>query len=89
MLLGPRLLVNRANDEGMSVQQTKDGGYIVAGEKDITTKSNRGSVWLIKLSAEKTQPSGESGSSARSSMLGVMWSIVACLAAFGFYKRLK
>lgn len=80
---------DQGNDVGVSIQQTKDGGYIVAGEKDITIRNSRGSIWLIKLAAEKTQSSGESGSSAQSSMLGVIWSIVACFAAAGFYKRLK
>lgn len=76
-------------DEAASVQQTDDGGYIVAGVKDENHKSNQGYIWLIKVAAEKPETNSSDGSEApeQSPMPGVIWSIIACLAAVGFHTR--
>mgnify|MGYP003759328215 FL=1 len=52
-------------DRAYSIQQTKDGGYIVAGEADVSENFTTGKMWILKLNSkrkiewEKKYSSGE------------------------------
>jgi hypothetical protein len=51
-----KTLGGTSNDFGQSVQQTSDGGYIIAGKTDsydgdVTTNHGNGDLWVVKLNS--------------------------------------
>jgi predicted secreted protein len=73
-------------DNGMSVQQTSDGGYVVVGSTN-SYGAGGSDVWLIKLGAEGEPPMNPGGIPIW------FWIIVATgtvsLAAVIVYRRLR
>ncbi len=51
-----RILGGEDDDEGYCVHQTSDGGYIIAGYRDLNFYEQRSEAWLIKVIPDNKPP---------------------------------